>query len=90
VVKDLTVKDDYGFTVGGNYGLIAFGEINDAQASGAERDDGRVVELLAIGTAMIERGSSVANPFRAGVAFQMRKSGDAAQSRRVLYRDWCL
>lgn len=54
VVIDLAVEDDDGVAVGGVDGLFAAGEINDAEADGAEGDVGGDVDAPLVGAAMVE------------------------------------
>ena len=54
VVVDLAIEDDDGVAVGGVDGLFAAGEIDDAEADGAEGDVGGDVDAPLVGATMVE------------------------------------
>jgi hypothetical protein len=61
VIVNLSVKDNDGVAGGAGHGLIAIIQIYDLEADGAERDTGRLIHAVLIGTAMPERGCDPAN-----------------------------
>ena len=84
VVVDFAVEDDYGVAIGRKDGLVAAFEVNNLQASGAERADFGLEDALLVGSAMDEGRRGAPDAVRIGRPIFMGETGDAAQIATLL------